>query len=117
MRKIAMGVAGIGMLVMPFVGMGAAAAAEPAGASDPGATTGGHSAQGYWCNAAGIGGTGASATCYNQTDQARYAHFHVDCWAWGDNDTDQTKWVGPWGSVSFYHGCWSHVQGLEAYFN
>lgn len=85
-----------------------AVAAKP-GPSDP-------SVMGYWCNESGIGTTNAYATCYNQTDQGRYAHFHVDCWAWGDNDTDQTKWVGPWGSVSFHHYCWSHVSGIEAYF-
>lgn len=118
-KKLAIvGAAAAVAMGLPLASMGPASAAEVNGNSDnvkisPESDVG---VMGYWCNAGGVGTGAASATCYNQTDQARYAHFHVDCWAWGDNDTDQTKWVGPWGSVSFYHTCWSHVQGLEAYF-
>jgi hypothetical protein len=114
MKRIAMSVAAIGMLVMPLAGVGTASAAP---AKDPAAARGGDSVNDYLCTTAGLGGEAAAATCTNNTDQARYAHFHVDCWALGDSDTDQTKWVGAWGEVSFFHTCWSHVQGVEAYFN
>jgi hypothetical protein len=115
MKKLAMmGVAAVGMLVAPVAGVSSAFAAEaaPTTSAAPMKAT----QDGYWCDQSGIGSENATATCYNQTDQARYAHFHVDCWALGDNDTDQTKWVGPWGSVSFTHHCWSHAQSIEAFF-
>ncbi|WP_344176903.1 hypothetical protein [Kribbella lupini] len=119
MRKMMMSVAAIGMLVVPVVGAGSAAAAvTPDDAAQPAAKVaqGPSKLDGYWCDQSGIGTENAYVTCHNETDQARYAHFHVDCWALGDNDTDQTKWVGPWGSVSFNHYCWSHAQSIEGYF-
>jgi hypothetical protein len=118
MRKTLMSVAAIGMLVAPVAGTGVAAAVTPdaAGKATTKVAPGPSKADGYWCDQSGLGTSDAKVTCYNQTDQARYAHFHVDCWALGDNDTDQTKWVGPWGSVSFHHWCWSHAQSIEGYF-
>jgi hypothetical protein len=116
MKKLAtMGVAAVGLLVAPLAGVGSAFAAQAGPATVSNAVTKAAD-DGYWCDQSGIGSEDATVTCYNQTDQARYAHFHVDCWAVGDNDTDQDKWAGPWGSVSFTHHCWSHVQSIEAYF-
>jgi len=117
MKRMMMGVAAVATLLVPVAGVGTAVAAEPGpGAKASVSAMDAAKAAGYWCDQSGIGTENASATCYNETDQARYAHFHVDCWALGDNDTDQTKWVGPWGSVSFAHGCWSHAQSIEAFF-
>jgi hypothetical protein len=119
-KTVMMSVAAVVTLVVQLAGIGPATAVEPAAAAKASVATEGSanptSVQGYWCDQSGVGSSKAYATCYNQTDQARYAHFHVDCWAWGDADTDQTKWVGPWGSVSFYHYCWSSVSSIEAYF-
>ncbi|ADB29503.1 hypothetical protein Kfla_0379 [Kribbella flavida DSM 17836] len=118
MRKTAMlGVAAVGTMVVQLTGVGsafAAPAADPAPVTSKSAVSAAD--DGYWCEQSGINTENVVATCYNQTDQARYAHFHVDCWGLGDNDADQTKWVGPWGSVSFAHYCWSHAQSIEAYF-
>ncbi len=120
MKKTAMmSVAALVTLVVQLAGVGPATAesAAPSKAvAAAEATADQASTLGYWCEQAGLGSENASATCENDTDQGRYAHFHVDCWALGDNDTDQTKWVGPWGSVSFHHYCWSHAQSIEAYF-
>jgi hypothetical protein len=117
MKKTAMlGVAAVGTLFVQLAGVGSAMAAEPADTAPVTTKSAASAADGYWCDQSGIGTSNATATCYNQTDQARYAHFHVDCWALGDNDADQTKWVGPWGSVSFTHYCWSSAQSIEAYF-
>jgi|SRR5882757_4217934 len=121
MKKIALvSVAAVATLAVQLGGIGSAFAAEPDTAGKaPVATKSSASpatVQDAWCSQSGIGTGNASATCHNYTDVGRYAHFHVDCWAWGDADTDQTKWVGAQGSVSFYHGCFSHAQSIEAYF-
>jgi hypothetical protein len=122
MKKIAMvSVAAVATLAVQLGGIGSAFAAEPDAADGKAPVTAKGSAspqsvQNYACEQSGIGTSSATATCKNTTGQARSAHFHVDCWAWADSDTDQTKWVGPYGSVSFYHGCWSHAQGIEAYY-
>ena len=108
-----MSVAAVGMLVMPLAGVATATAAPV----DPAAAGGTDSVDDYYsCVTAGIGSENATDTCTNETDQGRYAHFHVDCWALGDSDTDQDVWVGAYGEVNFYHHCWSHAQKIEAYF-
>jgi hypothetical protein len=121
MKKIALvSVAAVATLAVQLGGIGSAFAAEPSAPDQaPAATKGSASpatVQDSWCEQGGLGTSKASATCYNYSDVGRYAHFHVDCWAWGDADTDQTKWVGAWGQVGFYHGCFSHAQGIESYF-
>jgi hypothetical protein len=112
MKKAAiMSAAAVVTMFVQLVGIGPAAAVEP-----DDTTANPQQVQGYGCDQSGIGTKNAYAICRNQTDQARYAHFHVDCWHLGDSDTDQTKWVGPWGSISFHHYCWSWAQSIEAFF-
>jgi hypothetical protein len=107
-KTVILSVAAILTMFVQVVGIGPAAA-EPDAAAQPQQVLIG-------CTAWGIGSSNAYAVCDNDTNYARLAHFHVDCWAVGDSDTDQDRWVGAYGSVTFHHWCWSWVQNIEAYF-